>query len=70
MEENKFNNFFKKFGGMIIGILVGVVVLSFSVLKEFFNFVIIIVACGWFGNFVQKNRMKVKEYLQKLVDKM
>ena len=70
MNDNKIAMFIEKHGGKIIGILIGLIVLSFNVLYEFFKFVLIIVVCAWAGNYVHKNKAKVKDFLRKLIDKM
>lgn len=70
MNDNKLALFLDRFGGIIIGILVGIIVLSFSFLYELFRFIFVIGICGWLGNYVHKNKMKVKDYLKNLIDKM
>lgn len=70
MNENKIANFIEKFGGMIIGILVGLIILNFSILYEFFKFILVIGICAWIGNYIHKNKTKVKDFLKNLIDKM
>ena len=70
MNDNKIANFIGKYGGMIIGILIGLVVLNFSFLYEFFKFILVIGVCAWLGNYFQKNKEKVKNTLRNLIDKM
>lgn len=70
MNDNKVANFIEKYGGMIIGILIGLIILNFSFLYEFFKFILIIGVCAWIGNYFQKNKGKIKEFLKNLIDKM
>ena len=70
MNDNKLAVFIEKFGGTIIGILIGIIILSFSALFELFKFILVVGVCGWIGNYVHKNKAKVKEFLKKLIDKM
>lgn len=70
MNDNKIANFIERFGGMIIGILVGLIILNFSFLYELFKFILVVGVCAWAGNYFQRNKMKVKEFLKNLVDKM
>ena len=70
MNDNKIAYFIERFGGLIIGILVGLVILNFSFLYELFKFILVVGVCAWTGNYFQKNKTKVKEFLKDLVDKM
>lgn len=70
MNDNKIPNFIENFGGLIIGALIGLVILNFSILYEFFKFILVVSICAWAGNYFQKNKIKVKEFLKKLVDRM
>lgn len=70
MNDNKIAMFLDKYSGLIIGILIGLVILNFSFLYEFFKFILVIGICGWLGNYVHKNKANVKEFLKGLIDKM
>ena len=70
MNDNKIALFIEKYGGVIIGILIGIIVLSFNALYELFKFILVVGVCGWLGNYVHKNKTKVKEVLKNLIDKM
>ena len=70
MNDNKIALFIEKYGGVIIGILIGIIVLSFNALYELFKFILVVVVCVWLGNYVHKNKTKVKEVLKNLIDKM
>jgi len=70
MNDNKIANFIEKYGGIIIGALIGLIILNFSILYEFFKFILVVGVCAWAGNYFHKNKLKVKEFLRNLVDKM
>ncbi len=70
MNDNKVASFIERFGGMIIGILIGLIIFNFSFLYDFFKFILVVGVCGWIGNYVHKNKAKVKETLKSLIDKM
>lgn len=70
MNDNKIAKFIEKYAGTIIGILIGLIILNFDALLEVFTFIIIVGICGWIGNYVHKNKAKVKECLKRLIDKM
>ena len=67
--ENKFGEFFQKFGGAIIG---GVIALILAC-TSFYRFVIaiiFIVVGAWAGNYFQKNKTVVKEKLKSFIDRL
>ncbi len=70
MNDNKLVAFFEKFLGVIIGVIIGILVLAFSVLRQLFDFILVIGICGWVGNYIHKNKEKVKTNLKKWIDKM
>ena len=70
MNDNKIANFIERFGGMIIGILIGLIIFNFTILYDFFKFILVIGVCGWLGNYIQKNKANVKEFLKNLIDRM
>ena len=70
MNDNKITVFIENYGGLIIGLLIGIVFFLVPVLYNFFKFVLVVGVCGWAGNYFQKNKLKVKEFLKNLVDKM
>lgn len=70
MNDNKVAYFFEKYGGLIIGILIGLVIFNFSFLFELFKFILVVGVCAWLGNYIQKNKEKVKTSLKALIDKM
>ncbi|MBQ9314602.1 MAG: hypothetical protein IJ220_06410 [Clostridia bacterium] len=70
MNDNKIVNFIGKFGGMIIGVLIGLIIFNFSFLYEFFRFLLVVGICAWLGNYFQKNKSIVKDFLKNLIEKM
>ena len=70
MNDNKVAYFFEKYGGLIIGLIIGLVIFSFSFLFELFKFILVVGVCAWIGNYIQRNKEKVKTVLKDLIDKM
>lgn len=70
MNDNRISLFFKKYGGLVIGIIIGLIILNFQVLYDLFKFILVIGVCAWIGNYIHTNRLKVKEFLKKLVDRI
>lgn len=70
MNDNKVAYFFERYGGLIIGILIGLVIFNFSFLFELFKFILVVGVCAWAGNYIQKNKEKVKTSLKGFIDKM
>jgi uncharacterized membrane protein len=61
--------FIKKYRGAIIGIIVAVLLL----LTKLYNVILAILligACAFLGNYVQKNKDEVKEKLKKIIDRL
>ena len=70
MTDNKIALFIERFGGIIIGILVGLIILNFSFLYDLFKFILVVGICAWVGNYFQKNKEKIKVFLKGIIDKM
>lgn len=64
-----FGNFFRKFGGALIGGVIALV-LACTSLYRFMIAIIFVVFGAWLGNYIQKNKELVKEKLKNLIDKM
>ncbi len=69
MGENKFVNFFKNNGGFLIGLLIGVIVV-FCRIAYFVLDVAIMLAFGFLGMYIQRNKTKVKTTLKNMIDKI
>ncbi len=65
---NDFLGFLKKYKGALIGGLIAIIIACTGLWKLFVGFVIII-AGFLIGNYVQRNKEKVKEFLRKLIDR-
>ena len=64
-----FKSFMSKYGGMIIGIIVAVLLL----LTRFYELIIAIIliaVCGYAGYYFQHNKDSVKEKLKNFIDKL
>ncbi len=64
-----FKSFMAKYGGMIIGIIIAILLL----LTRFYELIIAIIliaVCGYAGYYFQHNRERVKEKLKNLVDRL
>lgn len=60
--------FFERYFGMIIGIIVAVIFILLD-LVYLFECIVIIVAAGWLGKYIQNNKETVKEKLKGMIDK-
>lgn len=70
MKENKFVEFLKKYAGILIGLAIGILIYFCNFLHRFFMFALILLVCAVIGNYVQKNKDKVKAFLKNAIDKM
>ena len=74
MADNKYDNdflrfFSKNFGATIVGAIIGIII-AFTAFYKFVIYIAIIVLCSWCGYYLQKNKLKVKEILKRLVERM
>ena len=73
MEENHGDNLFQKvlkeYGGAIIGGIIALL-LCFTEIYRLLVYIVIILAGVLIGNYVQKNKPKVKEKLKEFIDKV
>lgn len=65
---DKFVNFLTEYRGAIIGGIIAIITLIFGIYK-FIIGCLIILAGILIGNYIQRNKEKVKETLQKLIDR-
>ena len=72
MENNKnfddFLGFLRKYKGAVIGGLIAIIIACTGLWKLLIE-VAVIIAGFWIGNYVQKNKEKVKDFLRKLIDR-
>ena len=66
---DNFKEFFSNYGGIVIGIIVAIL-LMLTRLYIIIIGIIVIVACAYAGNYIQKNKDEVKEKLKNFIDKM
>ena len=64
-----FKSFWKNNQGTIIGVAIAVVLLLTG-LHDLVIGLILIIGCGFIGNYIYKNKNDVKEKLKKFIDKM
>jgi uncharacterized membrane protein len=67
-DSNDFKKFCLEHKGAILGGLIAIIIACTGLLKLLVIFVIIALGI-WFGNYVQKNKEKVKETLKNFIDK-
>lgn len=66
---NEFGSFFQKYGGMIIGGIIALILACTNLYRVIIGIVLVVLGM-WFGNYIQKNKEIVKEKLKILIDKM
>ena len=64
----KIEAFIKDFGGFIIGSLIGILVIYLDIINAIIA-ILVVLAFGFLGSYVQKNKLKVKEVLKNLIEK-
>ncbi len=70
---DNFKQFCDKYAGAIIGFLVGLglaVLLLCTNLYKLIIGIVLIIACVYFGNYIQRNKENVKEKTKKFIDKL
>lgn len=66
--SGKIENFVRDFGGFIVGSLVGILVICLNIIDTIIA-ILVVLAFGFLGSYVQKNKSKVKEVLKNLIEK-
>ncbi len=66
---DNFKEFFSNYGGIVIGIIVAILLMLTRLYIVIIG-IIVIVACAYAGNYIQKNKDQVKEKLKNFIDKM
>lgn len=61
--------FIKKYRGAIIGVIIAVLILLTRLYKVIIA-ILLISACGFAGNYIQKNKEEVKEKLKNIIDRL
>lgn len=68
-----FTMFWKKYGGAVIGFIVGVVLAALIVFTNFYKVILgiaLIIMCIYFGGYIQRNKEAVKEKTKNFIDKL
>lgn len=70
---DSFKIFCDKYGGAIIGFIVGIILSIILFCTDLYKFVIaifLIIVCVYLGNYVQRNKESVKEKTKDFIDKL
>ena len=70
---DNFKVFCDKYGGAIIGFLIGLALAILLFCTDLYKVVIgifIVIVCIYFGNYIQRNKESVKEKTKKFIDKL
>lgn len=70
---DNFKMFCDKYGGAILGFIVGLVLAIMLFCTNLYKFVIgiaLIIFCIYFGNYIQRNKESVKEKTKNFIDKL
>lgn len=68
-----FTIFWKKYGGAVIGLIVGILLAIFIVFTNFYKVLFalaLIIVCIWLGGYIQRNKESVKEKTKNFIDKL
>lgn len=64
-----FGNFINKYKGAIIGVIIAIILLATKLYNVIIG-ILIILAGGFIGNYIQTNKDDVKKKLKRYIDKM
>ena len=64
-----FKKFMSQYGGMVIGVLVAIILLSTQLYKLIIGIILVVIG-AYVGNYVQHNKFAVKEKLKNFIDKL
>ncbi len=70
---NDFKELSNKYGGAILGFLIGLVlaiILFCTDLYKVVTAILLIIACVYLGNYIQRNKENVKERTKNFIDKL
>lgn len=70
---DSFKIFCEKYGGCILGGLIGIalaIILFCTNLYKILLTIAVVVVCIWLGNYIQNNKDNVKEKTKKFIDKL
>ena len=67
--SGKIEAFLRDFGGFLFGAIIGILITMIPNAVNFIMTIIIVFVFGWFGHYIQRNKLKVKEVLKNLIEK-
>ena len=70
---NNFKMFCDKYGGAILGFIVGLVLAILLLCTNLYKLIIgiaLIIACIYFGNYIQRNKENVKDKVKNFIDRL
>ncbi len=70
---DNFTAFWNKYGGAIVGLIVGIlaaVLIFFTNLYKVVFAIALVAACMWLGAYIQRNKEAVKEKTKDFIDKL
>ncbi len=70
---DNFKMFCDKYGGAILGFIVGLVLAILLLCTNLYKLIIgiaLIIACIYFGNYIQRNKEDVKDKVKKFIDRL
>ena len=70
---DNFKMFCDKYGGAILGFIVGLVLAILLLCTNLYKLIIgiaLIIACIYFGNYIQRNKENVKDKVKKFIDRL
>ncbi len=70
---NNFKMFCDKYGGAILGFIVGLVLAILLLCTNLYKLIIgiaLIIACIYFGNYIQRNKENVKDKVKSFIDRL
>lgn len=68
-----FTMFWNKYGGAIVGLIVGIFLAILIVFTNFYKIILaiaLVIVCIWAGSYVQRNKEAVKEKTKNFIDKL
>lgn len=66
---DNFKQFMSQYGGIVMGIIVAIVLLCTHLYRLIIGIILIFV-CAYAGNYIQHNKIEVKEKLKSFIDRL
>ena len=64
-----FKKFMSQYGGMIIGAIIAIILLCTQLYKLIIGIILVFI-CAYIGNYIQRNKLEVKEKLKNFIDRL